>query len=190
MRTEPLVPWTLAQRRLHWSIAACVVLAALIGPIMVLLPFEQLLLKFLLYQLHKTIGITVSALALAQIALHLHRGRPPWSPDLSPPQKRVAGIVHVLLFALILITPCLGYFTAATSPSLIPTLFLGFISVPHIVGADASAFAVVRQVHLAAALLLIALAAGHAAIAVRHHVQGRDILRRMWRGKTLSSSLD
>ena len=48
---------------------------------MVALPFRQLLLKFLLYQLHKTIGITAFVLALGQLALHWRRGRPAWVED-------------------------------------------------------------------------------------------------------------
>jgi cytochrome b561 len=49
---------------LHWAIAALVLLAAPMGVYMVALPFRQLWLKFLLYQPHKTIGITAFVLAL------------------------------------------------------------------------------------------------------------------------------
>ncbi|MBX6747837.1 MAG: cytochrome b/b6 domain-containing protein, partial [Acetobacteraceae bacterium] len=59
MAVEPPASWSRAQRRLHWTTAALVVIAAPMGVVMAALPFRQLLLKFLLYQLHKTIGITV-----------------------------------------------------------------------------------------------------------------------------------
>src|SRR5271155_2727133 len=67
MPAEPPQCWSRAQRALHWSIAAFILLAAPIGAYMVTLPFQQLLLKFVLYQLHKTIGITVFLLVLAQL---------------------------------------------------------------------------------------------------------------------------
>ncbi len=116
--------------------AALVLIAAPMGAYMVALPFRRLLLKFILYQLHKTLGITVFLLAAAQITLHRRRGRPAWSGDLPDWQRRAASSVHVALFALLIATPCLGYLTAATAPAHIPTLFLGVIPVPHVVGTD------------------------------------------------------
>jgi cytochrome b561 len=84
MATERPTSWSRAQRLLHWAIAALVLLAAPMGVYMVSLPFRQLLLKFLLYQLHKTIGITAFVLALGQLALHWRRGRPPWVECTAP----------------------------------------------------------------------------------------------------------
>jgi cytochrome b561 len=68
------------------------------------------------------------------------------------------------------------------APARIPTLFLGVIPVPHLVGTDPAWFAILRQVHLALALLLVLLALGHALMAVRHHRTGDRTLVRMWRG--------
>jgi cytochrome b561 len=174
--------WSRAQRILHWAIAALVLLAAPMGVYMVALPFRQLLLKFLLYQLHKTIGIAVFALALSQLGLHWRRGRPAWIEGLPDWQRRAASAVHAVLFGLLCVTPILGYLTAATAPARIPTLFLGVIPVPHIVGTDSAWFAVLRQIHLGLALLLVVLALGHALMALYHHRVGDRVLARMWRG--------
>lgn len=182
MVVEPPASWSRAQRRLHWTIAALVLIAAPMGVTMAALPFRQLLLKFLLYQLHKTIGITVFLLVLAQLALHWRRGRPAWEAGLAEWQRRAAAAVHRLLFGLLVVTPILGYLTAATAPARIPTLFLGVIPVPHIVGTDPAWFAVLRLVHLALAALLVLLACGHALMALHHHRQGDRTLIRMWRG--------
>jgi cytochrome b561 len=174
--------WSRAQRRLHWAIAALVLLAAPMGVCMVALPFRQLLLKFLLYQLHKTIGITAFLLALWQLMLHWRRGRPAWDAALLHWQRRAAAVVHAMLFGLLCATPIMGYLTAATTPARIPTLFLGMVPVPHIVGTDPAWFAVLRQVHLALAVLLVLLAVGHALTAVHHHRAGGRTLVRMWCG--------
>lgn len=181
MPDDATTGWSTAQRRLHWLIAAAVLLAAPVALAMVALPLRQLLLKFALYQLHKTLGITAWLLVLAQLALHARRGRPAWSETLSAAQRRAARLGHVMLFALLLVVPPLGYLTAASAPARIPTLFLGVIRVPHIISPDAAWFAVLRPLHLVAACLLLALAAGHAAMALHHHVRGADTLRRMWR---------
>ena len=183
MAAERPASWSRAQRLLHWAIAALVLLAAPMGVYMVALPFQQLLLKFLLYQLHKTIGITAFILALSQLALHWRRGRPAWDSGLPGWQRRAASAVHATLFGLLLVTPFLGYLTAATAPARIPTLFLGIIPVPHVVGTDPAWYAVLRQVHLGLALLLVVLAFGHALMALHHHRGGSDTLARMWRGR-------
>jgi cytochrome b561 len=181
-RVEPPAAWSPAQRRLHWSIAALVFAGAALGLRMVAVPFEELLLKFLLYQLHKTIGLTVLGLALAQIVLHHRRGRPAWPPDMPRWQRSAASMTHVALLALLIATPMLGYFTAATAPARIPTLFLGLVPVPHIVGTSRSWFEILRRMHLALALLILALAAVHAGAAINHQLHGRRVLSRMWRG--------
>lgn len=180
--------WSRAQRLLHWSIAALVLLAAPMGLYMVSLPFRQLLLKFLLYQLHKSIGIAAFLLALGQLVLHWRRGRPDWDAALPGWQRQAAAAVHALLFALLVATPVLGYLTAATAPARIPTLFLGVIPMPHLVGTDPAWFAVLRRVHLGAAVLLVLLAVGHALMALHHHRRGDGTLRRMWRGGPRSAA--
>jgi len=182
MANERPAAWSRAQRILHWAIAVLILFVAPIGAYMVALPFRQMLLKFLLYQLHKTLGITVFVLALSQLALHWRRGRPAWDAGLPDWQRRAASAVHATLFGLLVVPPVLGYLTAATAPARIPTLFLGVVPVPHVVGTAPAWFAVLRQVHLGLAVLLVLLAFGHALMALHHHRAGDRTLVRMWRG--------
>lgn len=183
MRAEAPVTWNRAQRGLHWWTAALVLLAFPLGWLMVAVPLRELLVKFLLYQLHKTLGILVFALAAVRIAVRARRGRPAWDHDLPAWQRRAAGAVHALLYALLLATPALGYLTAATAPAQVPTLFFGVISIPHPLAPDAARFAVLRQVHRGFAILMVVLAAGHAAASAHNHRRGRATLARMWRGE-------
>lgn len=177
--------WSPGQRRLHWWSAAAVLLAFAIAWLMVGVPLSALLLKFALYQLHKTLGLTVFALLFVRLLLRARRGRPAW--DALPAwQLRAASISHALLLALLGIVPVLGYFTAATAPARVPTLFMGVVPVPHVVSADLAWFALLRATHRALAIALVSFAALHAIAAVRHHVQGRATLRRMWRGDVLA----
>lgn len=186
MAAEPPASWSRTQRLLHWSIAALVLITAPMAVVMVALPFTQLLLKFLLYQTHKSIGIVVLLLALAQLGVHWRRGRPEHDPGLPRRHRRAAAAVHAALFALLLVVPVLGYLSAAAAPLRIPMLLLGIIPVPHVIGTDAAAFAVLRNVHLALAVLLVMLALGHAAMALHHHRRGRLVLTRMLRGAQAS----
>jgi len=141
-------------------------------------PLSALLLKFLLYQLHKTIGLTVLALTTARLVLRAIHRRPAWAERLPDWQRRAASVVHAVLYGLLLVTPVLGYLTAATAPA----LFLLVLSVPHVVGPDPTWFAVLRPVHRGCAVALVGLALGHAMAAVHHHMHGRSVLVGMWRG--------
>jgi cytochrome b561 len=94
--------------------------------------------------------------------------------------------VHALLYLLLLLTPVLGYLTAATAPVRVPTLFLGVISVPHLLAPDREWFAVLRQVHRGFAVALVLLACLHAGAAIHNHWHGRATLVRMWRGRATS----
>ncbi len=176
--------WSLAQRRLHGLTAACVVAAFAVAWPMAGVPLAQLLLKFLLYQLHKTLGIAAFLATLARLVLRARRGRPAASALLPPWQRRAARVVHAALYVLLVAVPVLGYFTAATAPAEIPTFFLGFIRVPHVVGPHEGAFTLLRLVHRAAAILLDVLAAGHALAALHNHLRGIAPLATIWRWRT------
>lgn len=175
--------WTRAQRRLHWWTACLVVIAFPLGWIMVGVSLDQLFLKFALYQLHKTIGILVFVLVLARLTVRSRRGRPAWDDALFPWQRRAAETMHALLYVLLVAIPVLGYLTAATAPARIPTLFLGVLPIPHIVGANAFWFDILRQTHRALAVLLVSLAFGHAVAALANHANGHATLTAMWAGR-------
>jgi cytochrome b561 len=172
--------WSRAQRRLHWWIAVLVALGFVLGWVMVAVPLRALLEKFLLYQAHKTLGLLVLGLTLARLGVRLRRGRPAWEAALPAWQRRAAAAMHLALYGLLLVVPVLGYFTAATAPAQVPTLFLGVIPVPHLVGADPAWFAVLRPVHRALAILLVGLATAHALVAVANHRRGYRTLTAMW----------
>jgi cytochrome b561 len=173
--------WSLAQRLLHWATAVLVIGGFVLAFVMVALPLRELLLKFTLYQVHKSIGLTVLLLVVARLLLRAVRGRP--APETLPPwQTRAASAVHATLYGLLLVVPALGYCVASTASLRIPTRFLGLVAVPDPFGPDPALFAVLRPLHQALAIALIVLAAGHAAMAIHHHLQRRGVLRRMWFG--------
>ena len=99
-----------------------------------------------------------------------------------PAERRAASGAQAALYALLVATPLLGYLTASLAPLRIPTLFFGVIRLPALTGPSQEWFAIVFNLHRAFAVALVLLACGHAAAAVRHHLLGREVLARMWRG--------
>ncbi len=174
--------WSRAQRRLHWWVALLVPLTLALGFLMVELPLRPLAPKFLAYQAHKSFGLVVFGLVAWRLVLRWRRGRPVADAGLPRWQVRAAGMVHAVLYGLLLMVPVLGYLSAASAPGQVPTMIFLLVPVPHVVGPDAARFALLRLVHLWLAVGLVALALGHALMALRHHAQGRPVLRAMWRG--------
>jgi cytochrome b561 len=179
--------WGRGLRRLHWWTAGFVFVVFPLGWIMVALPLRELLLKFLLYQLHKTIGLTVLGLTLYRLSIRARVRRPDWDAELPEWQRRAAWSMHAMLHVLLLAVPLLGYLTAALAPARVPTLFLGLIPIPHLLSPDAQWFAIIRRTHRWAAVLLATAAAAHAGAALEHHRRGRSVLKRMWGSNTVLS---
>ena len=181
--------WSLAQRRLHWWTAALVAFGFALGWVMVATPLRALLLKFVFFQLHKTLGLLVFAMAAGRLLLRATRPRPVSDAGLPPWHIRAAAIGHAALYVLLVAVPLLGYLTAASAPAGVPTLFLGVIPVPHVLAPDAAWFAALRPLHQALAIALVVLAGGHALFALWHHRHGRGTLRAMWGGDRARGTL-
>ncbi len=87
--------------------------------------------KFKLYQLHKSIGVTILLLALCRLGWRLTH-RPPPLPDMPPLQRFAAEAGHVLLYALMLALPLTGWALVSASPLNLPTVLYGVIPWPHL----------------------------------------------------------
>jgi cytochrome b561 len=148
--------WRLARirRHLHWWTAALVIAGFAIAWVMTALPATELLVKFLLYQMHKSLGLCIAGLAALRLVLAWRAGGRP-------------GRVPAILYGLLLLVPLLGYLTAAASPTAVPTLFFLVLNVPHAIAPDEAVFDVIRPVHEWLAIGLIGLAAWHAAQMLR-----------------------
>lgn len=171
--------WSLPQRRLHAWGAVLVVLTLALSLAMVALPMSQLLAKFLAYQLHKTFGLLVLILTVTRLAFRFTR-RAPELAGLGLRTRMAARYGQALLYALLLTVPLLGYLTAQAAAGPVPTTIFLVIPVPHLLDPNPALYAWLRPTHQVAAWSLIVLAAAHAGLALRHHLQGVKLLGRIW----------
>lgn len=157
---------------LHWTIAALLAFQIAVG-----WALEDLGARgFALYQLHKSVGITILALTLLRIAVRYWKPRPPkleggW-------QGALANAVHVGLYAFMLGAPLTGWALVSTAKVKVPTLLFGVLPLPHL-PLPAAAHEVAENGHGLLAWIGIALLALHVAGALRHHLLMRDGL--LWR---------
>jgi cytochrome b561 len=169
---------------LHWVMALGIAMLAIIGLVMVHVKLDTMRL-FQLYQLHKSIGVTVLLAAVLRLGWRLVRLPPPL-PDSMPPIERTAAAGgHLLLYLFLFALPFTGWALVSSSVFNIPTVLYGVVPWPDLpvlstLADKAPVEAVLKIVHAYGAYALIALVGLHSTAALRHHfIIKDDVLRRM-----------
>ena len=168
---------------LHWLIAIGILALIGVGLAMTHLTLAPML-QFQLYQLHKSIGITVLLGVLLRILWRVFHP-PPALPDMPRLEKAAAEGAHTLLYVLMVVLPLTGWALVSVSPFNLPTVLYGLVPWPHLpvlpqLKDKAPVEAVVKFIHGKLGWLLLALVVLHAGAALRHHLVLRDgVLRRM-----------
>ena len=162
---------------LHWLIALCIITLLVMGIVMTRISPSQL--QFQLFQLHKSIGITVLALSLIRLGWRLTHKAPPLPPDMPRWQKFAGRATHVLFYVLMLGMPLSGWALVSTSSRNIPTVLYGFLPLPHLPGLDDladkhAANQLFDTMHVTEAWIMLGLLALHVGAALYHQFVRRD----------------
>lgn len=162
-------------RLLHWVMAAMIVSMLFVGAGMVTTVSGR---HAALVAMHKPLGVAVLVLACVRVVVRLS-SRPPALPaDLPGWQKFAAHGSHLVLYALMIAMPLVGW--AMLSAGGYPVTLGGGVRLPSIVPADAVWFAWLRHAHRWLAYLFFATFFAHFAAALYHGMIRRDgVLRAM-----------
>lgn len=179
-------------KALHWGIALLVIALVVIGKIMADWMEGFSPERFWLYQLHKSLGITVLALMALRIVWRLTHRPPELVPGMPAWERTAAQGAHLALYGLLLALPLSGWLMVSASTLPIPTLYFGLFQIPHIgfieslpTDTKATFGSLSHWLHWIAGMVLILIVAGHVAAALRHHfVMRDDTLTRMLPGRT------
>lgn len=174
---------------LHWLIAAMIFFMLGLGLWMVGLPKESELLagqesvRAFWFLLHKSMGITIAAFIVLRIIWRLTHKAPPLPTNIPKWQQKVSGMVHFLLYGLMIAMPITGYLQSMFSKY--DTKFWGMM-LPRLAEADASARETFTDIHQALAYLFIAVLVLHIGAAFKHRLNGTQVTRRMslWKEPT------
>lgn len=160
---------------LHWLIALALAFQLALGFAM---PHDER--GFALFQLHKSVGITILLLSLVRLAWRLtHRPPPLVEGGLG---GALARTVHGLLYVFMIGQPLTGWAMVSTDATRIPTLLFGTVPWPHL-PLPAGLNETMEISHAALAWTALALIILHVAGAVRHQFLLRDgLLRRIGPG--------
>ena len=115
---------------IHWLIAAAIIFQIILGWRMGDGPKGPT--TYALFQLHKSIGITILLLSLFRLAWKLtHKSPPP--PEGQPNWERIAShVVHAGFYVIMIGLPLTGWIIVSASRITIPTLLYGTVPWPHL----------------------------------------------------------
>jgi cytochrome b561 len=158
------------QKWLHWGMAVLIVIMVAVGLTMTRIG-EGPVTNFL-YELHKSVGLTLLALALTRIAVRLARGAPPLEPGVPRWQRIAAYTTHYALYVLIVAVPIAGW--TATSSCCAPVNLFWTVPLTLPVPGDESFWKSVFPIHYALAFSLVGVVLVHVGGALQHHFIRRD----------------
>ena len=170
--------WGSLAKAFHWAIVLLILVQGTIGLVMVDLPKRPSVIP--VYDFHKSLGLTIFALAVLRLAWRAFDPRPDFPPAVPRRQVTAARAGHALLYMLLFAVPLSGWWFDSVA-ALRPLYWFGLVEVPHLTGPDKALKDSVAELHEILFWVLFAVAALHAAIALHHQFVVRDnVLGRMW----------
>jgi cytochrome b561 len=173
----------------HWVIALLVIANVCLGLYMSDLPRSDPN-KFMIFQMHKSIGLTVLVLSVLRVLWRLVNPVPPLPAGMSPALRFAARATHFLLYFLIVFIPLTGWIMVSASPLGNGTSYFGLFEWPNLplfAGMTREQLHPVHETWEAAHIVLawsaIVLIPIHVGAALYHGLIRRDgVLQRMWFG--------
>ncbi|QOW24016.1 cytochrome b [Lysobacter sp. H23M47] len=178
---NPADRWGAVSQFLHWTIAVAILAMAIIGLSLDSLPKSPS--YFWVFNLHKSLGLTVLALAVIRLAWRLYAGAP--TPIASIPrwQLLLARVTHWLLYGLIIAMPLSGWLFDSAS-GLRPLRWFDLFQVPKLIAPNTGVREIARDAHGWIFWVLVLLILMHAGAALYHqYFVGDGTLRRMLPGR-------
>ena len=120
---------------------------------------------------HFMLGMLVFLLVLARIALRLTSPTPAITPEPALWQQRLAGLMHLMLYAMMVVLPLIGWLALSAAGKPIP--FFG-LQLPPLTGEDKALAKAVKELHKVAGTAGYFLIGLHALAGLFHHYLVRD----------------
>ncbi|MEM9839011.1 MAG: cytochrome b [Pseudomonadota bacterium] len=166
--------YTSVAKAFHWAIAILIISEIAGGIIMTAMPFSDT--KFLIYQFHKSFGLTVLMLSLGRLAWRLTHKPPAPVEGIPTWQERCASAAHVAFYVVMIGIPLSGWLMVSASTTGIPTKLFFVIPVPHWpIPVSESSELFWESTHEIIAKSTIGLIVLHVAAALKHHFKDRDL---------------
>ncbi|MCP8938388.1 cytochrome b [Alsobacter sp. SYSU M60028] len=185
---EEAAGYSPAAKWLHWLVAVLVLVNFGLGLALERVPEGPIQNTF--YDLHRSTGALILALAIIRLAVRLARGAPEPLPGLTGFERTASLLVHKALYVLIFVVPLLGWIATSAYGADI-WVYGAFILPPFpffaagdLGDAHERVAAVLFRLHKLSAVLLVGLAGFHVAGALFHLLVRKDgVMARMLPGR-------
>ncbi len=170
---------------LHWVIAAAIAFQMAGGKWMVSAGAAATGSVFTVFQIHKSVGLTILALTLARIIWRVANPAPALPSGMTGLERLAATATHVAFYGFLIAVPLSGWAMASVSPTGVPTFFallesLPFAHLPFPGSMDLTdrhtTEGFLKAVHENLSLAMGLLIAVHIAAALKHQFIARDNL--------------
>ena len=167
--------WGAVAQFLHWLIVALIILQVTLATIAEELPPVK---KLGMLARHKSVGITILALAILRLSWRWLNPTPPLPTTLKPYERLLARFTHVMLYVLLFAMPLSGWMMSSARG--FPVSWFGFIQLPDFVPKNKSLYDALLETHQTLAWALYVIVALHVLAALKHHFMLKDtVLKRM-----------
>jgi cytochrome b561/polyisoprenoid-binding protein YceI len=169
--------WGTLSKLFHWAIVALIITQFVLASIAEDLPLGMAKLATLAR--HKSVGITILALAVLRLLWRLYnRNSPPLPASLKPHEKGLAHLTHYGLYLLLFAMPLSGWLMSSAKNY--PVSWFGFFTLPNLVQPDEGVFEFMKSTHEVLAGTLVVITSLHVLAALYHHFMKKDdVLKRM-----------
>ncbi len=171
--------WGALSQFLHWLMAALIGVQIGLGLAGANLPLGMSKLATLAR--HKSLGLTILALALIRLTWRALNPTPVLPGALKAYERRLALATHVALYALLIALPVTGWIMSSARG--FPVSWFNLVQLPNLVRPDPALYHAMVLTHIVLASTLGLILILHFAAAIRHHfVLHDEVLRRMLPG--------
>lgn len=176
-KSATMKKYSIQARILHWLMAAVILSALGLGIYMTNLG-KDATNRMQIYNLHKSLGVTVMILVLIRIAIRLKNKPPALPTTIKAIERKLANGTHHILYLLMILVPLSGYLMSS---------FFGFpvhlfsLEIPMLVSANPTVGKFFAEAHEILAYALLGVITLHALGAFKHLFDGKEnnVLRRM-----------
>jgi cytochrome b561 len=168
--------WGALTQLFHWTIVALILVQWVLAEAAEDMPLGME--KFATLARHKSIGITIFALAILRLLWRWMNPTPELPATLKPYQRWLAHLTHYGLYVLLFAQPISGWIMSSASN--FPVSYFGLFTLPDLVQPDKQFAKFMVEVHHWLFRGIVTLALLHIVAALYHHFRLKDdVLRRM-----------
>jgi cytochrome b561 len=168
--------WGSISQLFHWVIVALIITQFVLISIELGLPLG--LQKLIVLARHKSVGITILALATLRLIWRFLNPTPLLPNTLKPYERMLAKVTHTLLYVLLFAMPITGWLMSSARN--FPVSWFNLVQLPDFVAPSRPLYDALHTTHGVLAWILVATAALHVLAALKHHfILKDDTLRRM-----------